>query len=178
MMIEALSGRLEAELGRLVAPREQIVVKLRGAFSEGLVCTSSRVMVLKSGFMTGQLFGTATFQLPYAQIAGVQVTFHLFTGYFEISAGGMQNTPKSFWNRDKGFNPATSSNCVSIAGRGQANRFRTACAVILEQRGRGVQSSRPDDNLATLERLSRLRSSGVLSESEFAAMKKRLMGSL
>jgi hypothetical protein len=176
-MIEVLSGRLEAELGRLVAPREQIVVKLRGAFSEGLVCTNTRVVVLKSGFMTGQLFGTTTFQLPYSQIAGVQVTFHLLTGYFEISAGGMQSTPKSFWNRDKGFDPAKAPNCVSLAGTGQSNRFRGACAFILEQRGTEASRSSPGDHLSNLERLLRLRASGALSESEFVAMKKRFMGS-
>jgi hypothetical protein len=177
-MIEVLPSRLEAELGRLIAPREQIVVKLRGAFSEGLVCTGTRVMVLKSGFMTGQVFGTNTFQIPYSQVAGVQVTFHLLTGYFEISAGGMQNTPKSFWNRDKGFDPARAPNCVSLAGASQANRFRGACAVILEQRGMSNSNSSQGDQVASLERLSRLRASGALTEAEFAAMKKSLINSL
>jgi hypothetical protein len=57
-------------------------------------------------------------------------------------------------------------------------RFRNACAFILEQRGIGIPNSRQEEQVTSLERLSKLRSSGALSESEFATMKKRLMGSL
>ena len=175
-MIDLLPSKLENELRLLVSAREEVFVKLRGAFSEGLVCTSTRVFILKSGFMTGQLFGTDTFQLPYAQVAGVQVRFHLLTGYFEVSAGGMQNAPKNFWNRDEKFNPAKAPNCVSLAGLGQANRFRDACTFIQDQQGRrGNAVSDPDDQLVSLERLAKLRVSGALSESEFAAMKRRLL---
>ena len=47
--------------------------------------------------MTGQILGTDTFQCPYSMVAGAEVRFHLLTGYFDLSTGGMQNTPKSFW---------------------------------------------------------------------------------
>jgi len=56
--------------------------------------------------MTGQLFGTDLFQCPYANIAGAQVVFNLVTGYFELSAGGMQNTRKSFWVSDHNVSAA------------------------------------------------------------------------
>ena len=135
-MIELLPSKLENELSLLLAPREEVFVKLRGTYSEGLVCTSTRVIILKSGFMTGQLFGTNTFQLPYAHVAGVQVRFNLLTGYFELSAAGMQSSDKSFWNRDKRFSPAKASNCVSINGRGNAAKFQTACAFILTRANR------------------------------------------
>ena len=130
-MIELLPSRLESELSRLISPGEKVFVKLRGTFSEGLVCTSTRVIILKSGFMTGQLFGTNTFQLPYAQVAGVQVRFNLLTGYFELSAAGMQSSDKNFWNRDKRFSPAKAPNCVSINGRGNAAKFQDACEFIM-----------------------------------------------
>jgi hypothetical protein len=81
--------------------------------------------------MTGQLFGANTFQLPYAHVAGVQVRFNLLTGYFELSAAGMQSSDKEFWNRDKKFSPAKAPNCVSINGRGNAAKFQAACAFIL-----------------------------------------------
>jgi len=42
------------------------------------------------------------FQCPYANVAGAQVNLRLVTGYFEVSTGGMQNMPKSFWSNDKG----------------------------------------------------------------------------
>jgi hypothetical protein len=85
----------------------------------------------------GQLFGTDTFQCPYTNIAGVEVKFHLFTGYFELSAGGMQNTNRSFWNTDRKVNAAKAPNCVSISGRQQANKFRQACAFIMARAAEG-----------------------------------------
>jgi hypothetical protein len=178
-MFELLPTRLEQELSRLISPGEKVFLKLRGTFSEGLVCTSTRVIILKSGFMTGQLFGTNTFQLPYAQVAGVQVRFNLLTGYFELSAAGMQSSDKDFWNRDKRFNPAKAPNCVSIAGPNRANSFRCACTFILQHRAqRGDAIATPDDQLAKLERLSNLWASGGISDAEFAALRKRLMDSL
>jgi hypothetical protein len=135
-MIELLPNKLEKELRQLLSPREKVFVKLRGTFSEGLVCTSTRVKILKCGFMTGQLFGTNTFQLPYSQVAGVRVRFNLFTGYFEISAGGMQNTDKNFWNNDKQFSPAKAPNCVSINGRRSASKFQQPCGFILNWNNR------------------------------------------
>jgi hypothetical protein len=81
--------------------------------------------------MTGQIFGTDMFQCPYANVAGAQVNFHLVTGYFELSTGGMQNAPKSFWNSDKNVNAAKAPNCVSISGRERAAKFKQACALIM-----------------------------------------------
>jgi hypothetical protein len=78
--------------------------------------------------MTGQIFGTDIFQCPYANVAGAQVNFHLLTGYFELSAGGMQNTRKSFWNSDKNVSAAKAPNCVAISGKDRADKFRQVCA--------------------------------------------------
>ena len=99
-MIEPIPERLNRTLRQTLAPGEQVLVQLKGAFTEALVCTDFRVLILKGGWMTGQLFGTNTFQCPYPNIAGVEVKFHLMTGYFELSAGGMQNTPKGFWRSE------------------------------------------------------------------------------
>src|ERR1035437_4528267 len=105
-MIEQIAEKLERALGAALTPTEQVFVKLHGAFKEALVCTSMRVIILKAGWMTGQIFGTDMFQCPYANVAGSQVNFHLVTGYFELSTGGMQNAPKSFWNSDENVNAA------------------------------------------------------------------------
>ncbi len=175
-MIEPIPDRLERTLRQTLAPGERVFVQLRGAFTEALVCTDTRVIILKGGWMTGQLFGTDTFQCPYANIAGAEVKFHLLTGYFELSAGGMQNTPKSFWKTDNKVRAANAPNCVSLAGPEQANRFRQACAFIMARTAGGRQPyAAADDAVATLERLAKLRDRGVLSEVEFRAMKARLL---
>jgi hypothetical protein len=176
-MIEPLPERLERALNETLMPNERVFMKLKGTYKEALICTSSRVIILKGGLMTGQVFGTDTFQAPYANIAGVQVKLHLFTGYFELSAGGMQNTEKSFWSRDDKFDPAKAPNCISLT-RDRAKKFRAACAFIMERQANGSVPSLTrgsNDAIGSLERLASLRQSGVLSETEFRAMKAQIL---
>ena len=130
-MIEQIPDKLERTLRQTLAPGERVFVKLRGAFQESLVCTDTRVLILKGGWMTGQLFGANTFQCPYSMVAGAEVNFHLLTGYFELSTGGMQGTPKSFWQGGNKPTAAKSPNCVSISGSDMAQRFRQASALIM-----------------------------------------------
>jgi hypothetical protein len=191
-LVEELPGRIESTLSELLTgSSEAILVKLKGAFKEGLICTDTRVIILKGGFMTGQMMGTNAFQQPYSNISGVQVKWHLMSGYFELSAGGMQNTPKSYWSQDKKSDSAKAPNCISLNSKKQAERFRQACSVILakiDERRRGValpsvapppaQASPTSDALATLERLGPLRDAGVLSEEEFLAKKAELLSRL
>jgi hypothetical protein len=179
-MIEPIPDSLKAPLRQSLGSGEQVFVKLRGTYKEALACTSIRVIVIKAGWMTGQLFGTDIFQCPYSDVAGAQVNFHLLTGYFELSAGGMQNSPKSFWNSDKNVNAAKAVNCVSIAGRDRADRFRRACAFIMQRAsgGRGAGVRVGEDVLDTLARLAKLRDAGVISAAEFQAKKVEILSRL
>jgi hypothetical protein len=140
-MIEQIPNRLERTLRQTLMPNERVFVKLKGAFKEALVCTDSRVLILKGGWMTGQLFGTDTFQCPYCNVAGAEVRFHLLTGYFELSTGGMKNTPKSFWEGGSKPTAAKAANCVSISGSEMAQRFRQASALIMGLAAQGTNRS-------------------------------------
>jgi len=177
-MIESIPDKLEKALSLALTPNETVFIKLRGTFTEALVCTSTRVMILKGGWMTGQIFGTDMFQCPYSNVAGAQVNFHLVTGYFELSTGGMQNTPKSFWNSDKSINAAKAPNCVSISGRDRAAEFRKACAFIMERASGRTNPQSGDDALGILERLARLRDAGVISVAEYQAKKAEILSRL
>ena len=93
---------------------ETILVQLKGAFNEALVCTSRRVMIAKSGFMTGQMFGSDVFQVPYGNITSAEVKYGIMSGYFQVSAGGVQNTVKSYWSTGRESSPRKAPNCVSL----------------------------------------------------------------
>jgi len=123
-LIEELPKKIEDALRGVLSPGETIHVKLKGAFKEGLICTDRRVIILKGGFMSGQMFGTDSFQQPYRNISGVQVKFNIMTGYVEVNAGGMQNSSKSYWSTDKNSDPSKAPNCVSLNSKAQAERFR------------------------------------------------------
>jgi hypothetical protein len=178
-MIEQIPDKLERTLRQTLAPGERVFIKLKGAFQESLVCTDTRVLILKGGWMTGQILGTDTFQCPYSMVAGAEVNFHLLTGYFELSTGGMQNSPKSFWQGGEKPAAARAPNCVSISGPERARIFRQACAFIMRMVANGRQPhAAADDAVAKLERLAKLKASGVLSEAEFRQMKAQLLAKL
>jgi hypothetical protein len=112
---------------------EEILLCLKGLLKEALVCTDRRVTIVKSGFGTGHTFGSDVFQLAYANVASAQVESGFWGGYFEISAGGMQNTPKSLFSNSKGPTAQKSPNCISLASS-QAECFLAACAFISQPR--------------------------------------------
>jgi hypothetical protein len=179
-LIEELPDRLETELAKLLSPGETVVVKLKGAFKEGLVCTDRRVLIVKSGFMTGQLLGNDVFQEPYGNIAGAQVVYHLASGYLELSAGGMANSTKSFWSSNQYTDPAKAPNCLSLSGKKQADRFRQACSVILERvdaahRSPGAAPAPAASIPQQISDLATLRDQGILSAEEFEAKKSELL---
>jgi hypothetical protein len=162
--IEELPAGLEKVLAANFSPGEKIELKIKGAFKEGLVCTDRRVIIVKSGFMTGQLFGSDIFQLAYAAVASAQVKFGLLTGYFELSAGGIQNTDKSYWSQQRHSDPSKAPNCVALNSRAQAGEFRDACTFIMQRAGRQpvAAAPAPDDIAASLERLWSLKTSGAI----------------
>ena len=174
-MIEPIPDKLARALQQTLARGERVFVQLRGAFQEALVCADYRVIIVKGGWMTGQWFGTDLFQCPYANVAGAQVTFHLLTGYFELSAGGMQNTSKSFWNSDTKISAAKAPNCVAISGRERADRFRAACAFIMHRANYPASNPPVNAMITTLQELAKLRDRGVISEAEFRAKKSEIL---
>jgi hypothetical protein len=179
-MVEPISEKLERALATSIHRNERVFVKLRGVYKEALVCTDNRVIILKAGWMTGQLFGTDMFQCSYQNVAGAQVKFQLLTGYFELSAGGMQNAPKNFWSTNNSISPAKAPNCVTIAGRDRAEKFRKACAFIMHMASGGASAGiQPSgDSINTLERLAKLRDAGVISSSEFEQKKAQILSRL
>jgi hypothetical protein len=160
---------------------DTVSVQLKGAFQEALICTESRVLIVKRGFMTGHIFGRDVFQLPYVNIAGAQVNRHLLTGYFEVSAGGMQNTPKSYWQTGKS-GPEHAPNCISL-NRPLFRKFEAAANFIMErvqiasglgQPARGGTAS----PIELLEKLAALHKNGVLTDAEFAQKKTEILANM
>jgi hypothetical protein len=135
----SLAKILKANLG----VGEEVELSLKGMYTEALVCTNNRVMIIKKGYFTGHIFGHSLFQLPYAGITSAEVNSHISFGYFELSAGGVQSVRKSIWqdasnalHRRSGVNapqsPQHSPNCVSLTRR-MLPAFRSASTFILEK---------------------------------------------
>lgn len=179
---QALPEILEKVLQKNLAAGEGVLVRLKGGFKEALICTDRRVVIVKSGFMTGQMFWSNVFQLTYGSITSAEVKYRIMSGYFEVSAGGVQNTAKGYWSTEKGSDPAKAPNCVSLNSKSQAASFRTACTFIMgriEQSRLGLTApvpARSEPDVATaLERLWKLKNDGAIDQSEYEAAKSRLL---
>lgn len=131
-LIYKLPRRLGKVLLEVLDLNETIHIKLQGAFKEALVCTDQRVIIIKAGFMTDQTFGSNIFQTPYRNITGVQVKTHWRTGYFEVSAGGVQNQPTSYYGGKR--SARSRENCVALLNTADTFRqFREASNFIMSR---------------------------------------------
>jgi hypothetical protein len=189
-LVVRLPSSLDRILRANLKPDEEVLIALKGTFGEALVCTDCRVLIIKTGYMTGHIFGSNIFQLPYAGITGAQVNAHFLTGYFELSAGGVQNAPMSYWqdvsnsfHHRRGTqapqSPEKSPHCVSLR-RSDFATFREASTFIIEKATQArspaaTAAHSPSDGIGLLEQLGKLRDSGVLTETEFQAKKAEIL---
>jgi hypothetical protein len=187
-LMDALPGRLEKALNAVLTKDEQVHIKLKGTFNQALICTSDRVLIIKSGLMTGHLFGNNIFELPYSGISGAEVKFGQLTGYFEMTGGGFQKTARNYWSQSRGSDPAKAANCVSLSGKGMGQRFRDAASFILERCNTTGVAQAPGAPVAgqnaqetilnAIAGLNELLQSGALTEQEFERKKQELLSRL
>ncbi len=132
-LIEDLPKSLEKIVSSVLSSDEEVIVKLKGVEKEALVCTDRRWFIVKSGFGTGRFFSSDVFQIPYSKVSSVEVKQGLFSGYFQISAGGVQNTEKYRMTTDPNFDVNKAPNCVRINSKKQSKLFNEAGAIILSR---------------------------------------------
>jgi len=178
VLIGPIPSKLERILVPLLDPGEPVHVKLKGGFKEALICTDSRVIILKTGLNTGLMFGSNAWQSRYSAITSAEVHYHGISGYLELTAGGVAESRKTFVGKNSAEH---APNCVSLLARHDLNVWRKIASMILdraEQARHPVASAAPagDDLACAIERLWRLHNEGALSAEEFATAKARLIG--
>ncbi|MCY6379389.1 PH domain-containing protein [Hoeflea prorocentri] len=180
-LIETLPAALSVKVRETIDSGETIIVALKGSFKEALVCTDRRVIIVKTGFMTGNSFGVNVFQLPYKNISSVEVKYGALTGYFELSASGVANTIKSYWTIGGEGDATQAPNSVSLNTRQMAERFQAACNLITSKMSSGdTHQSGPACAPASLadeiSKLAALVRDGFLTQAEFETQKEALLG--
>lgn len=180
-MNTALLEPLPVDVKSEIPLSETVQLSLKGTNKEWLICTDRKLYIIKKGFMTGHLVGSGMFQMPYKNITGVQTDYHMLSGYFEVSTGGTQGTKKDYW-ADGQNSPQKSPNCITITGKPLLEKFRAACDFINQKIVESnipavaipaaVQPSAADE----IQKLADLHTQGILTDDEFAAKKKQLLG--
>ncbi len=165
----------------IISDNETVYVAIKGTFKEYLICTDSYVHIIKKGFMTGHTFGNGDFRMPYSNITNAEVDMHLLSGYFELSAGGLQNKQMSYWSTDKQTDPKKQPNAISIVSKEMADLFRAASNFIME-RVRDAQTnngSRSDGGTSAADEIKKykeLLDIGAITEEEYQTKKAQLLG--
>jgi hypothetical protein len=171
-MIEPLPPKFEVPIG------ESVELCLKGTNKEWLICTDKELYIVKKGFMTGHLIGGGMFQMPYKNITGVQTDYHMLSGYFEVSTGGMQGVKKDYWSNGQD-SPQQSPNCVTITGKLLLLKFQTACDFINQKIAESNAEKAPTAQLSAADEIKKFKDlldSGAISQEEFDTKKKQLLG--
>ncbi|MCI1986940.1 MAG: SHOCT domain-containing protein [Lactobacillus sp.] len=176
---------LFAAASQVIQPDEILTIVLKGMFKELLVVTDKALYINKSGYMTGHLVGQGTFALPLTAITNVSIDFHMMSGYFAVSAGGIQNTQKDFWSSDSRMDPAKSPNTVSV-GANTKDDFARAVQLInttLIPNARNPQVNapkvKPQNSLTRYDELVKLKElldADIITQADFDAKKKQILG--
>jgi Short C-terminal domain len=181
-LIENLGDKGEKLLANNLEASENIIVKLKGRFGEGFVISEKRVYILKWGFQAGHTFGGESTAYEFMNITGLQLNKHMTSGFVEILSAATQANPKlSYWgDRGKGNNATESNYAVTFNPHKQTEAFQEAVNIgrrLINKAHQGQhQHSAGGGDLDQLEKLATLKEKGIITEGEFEAKKKQLLG--
>lgn len=178
-LIQKLGGRGEQILKENINKNEEkMFVTLQGSFGEGLVITDKRLYVLKWGWMAGNILGGRCGAFDFNSITGLEIKKGLLTGTFEVLTPATQNAQKSYWGINN-KNAIKSDNVITFQ-QNKFNLFQEATKIgrelINKTYPKGGWNSQEKPDYSELEKLAELKEKGIITQEEFEAKKKRILG--
>jgi hypothetical protein len=155
-------------LPQVVREGERVLALARGVHEGGkwlVVATDQRVLLLDKGVM----YGVKQVELPIAEIQTVQHTTGAFKGELILTTASGVKTITKLKRRGAQV-------IADIVSRHIASRKAPLPARAAPAAAAAGPAGTPDDTIERLERLGKLRDSGVLSPEEFQAEKRRILG--
>ena len=180
-LVMPLKGQGEKILSENLSEDEEVFVKLQGNNGQALVLTSKRLYIVKWGWMAGSTFGGKCIGYEYRNITALEANKHVVTYIIQVLTPATQHQKLStMGGRDKGTNVTESDFAVSYNDKKVAPLFQEAVnlgrRIISKAHEEKAGSSAQDDDITKLERLAKLKEQGILTEQEFQAKKKQLLG--
>lgn len=178
-LVEDLGGRGEKLFDDNISKSEQVVVKVKGSLGEGLVITDKRLYVLKWGFMAGSAFGGRCMAFEFKNISSLEIKKNLLTGTLEVLTAATQNSQNKNYFGTGQNSAIESDNIVTFQGV-DFKLFQEVTNIgrdMINKAHNPMQgSAKPDDSLVQLEKLAELKEKGIITEDEFVAKKKQMLG--
>jgi hypothetical protein len=181
MLVMPLKDKGEKIFSENVSSNEKILVKLQGDSGQALVMTDKRLYIIKWGFMANQTFGSKSTAYEYKMINALEFKKKMSNRYIQILTAATQaNVAISIWDRDKdGGNAKASDSVVTYIGDKKKDiQFQAAVNLgrQLISQAHGATTPSQDDSLAKLEQLASLKERGIITEQDFQAKKRQLLG--
>ncbi len=181
-LVMPLKGRGDKILQDNLPSGDEVLVKLQGNFGQALVLTTSHLYIVKWGMQAGQTFGGKCVAYEYRNITAVEIRKHMTTRLVSVLTPATQDNNKlSYWGGSGSSNNAIQSDsAVTYSDKKLDAAFQAAVnlcrQLVTKAHNHGTGGSGQDDSLDQLERLAKLKERGVITEQEFAAKKKQLLG--
>lgn len=177
-LVASFGSRGDKLLDNNLEPNEQILAKVKGDFGQGFVVTDKHVFIVKWGFMTGSTLGGKCVSYAYPNITGVHISKQAVKAMVQVLTPATQaNIKLSYWGKRGTGNDAAESDYAVTFGSADMPVFQQAVQLAREHMGNTSQTTdRQPDTIHQLEQLAQLKDKGVLTEQEFAAKKKQLLG--
>jgi len=178
---DPLPKKEAALLQQLLLPGEKVLSKMIGAFDQTVVVTDHHVCILKTGLMSGQIFGGKSTAFDFKNIVGVEIRTGFAQGEFEILAGGLANNQGNTLNSKVKI--AESPNGI-VFTKTEVNHFNAMAAKIRERVGSQGMAPAPipaptqasaHPSIEAIKQLSELHAAGILTDEEFKTKKTELL---
>lgn len=190
-LLKSVHRKAREEIERNLLPGETIQVVVLGPSNQTIIGTDRRAFVYKKGFMAGASFGSEVTTWAYKNLVGVQIHTGMMSGAVILQGPGQQGTKTSYWKQGDS-DPYKAPNAIPIVrpfddAKSGVARLRH----LIEDAHNSVSPARDprpapmtSDSTASimvsvadeLRKLADLRDAGLLSEDEFAAQRRRLLG--
>jgi hypothetical protein len=179
-MAEPLGKKEAALLSQLLIQGEKVIGIVIGSFDQAVVATDHKVCVLKTGLMSGQMFGGKSTAFDYRNIVGVEIRTGFAQGEFELLSGGLLNNQGNS-TRAK-VKIAESPNGL-VFDKKEAAHFNAMASKIREKAGgvsnhTAVVQAASHPSIDAIKKLAELHAAGILTDDEFASKKTELLAKM
>jgi hypothetical protein len=165
-VMEPLGARVDDLLKRDMAPGERVLGQVIGSHGQAVVATDRKVLVVRTGMMTGQTFGGKATSFDYRNLVGVEVRTGWAMGEFEIVDSKESPNGLVFNNQDARHFDAMAAKIREMTGAAHS-----AGTAVRPQPAAPATPSIPDH----IRALAELHAVGILNDDEFAAKKAELL---
>ena len=182
--LSSLHKKAQKALAGALEPSESVLIAQPGE-SAALVATNRRILICKWGVTSGAMFGSQVNSWDLAHVTGIEYRKGMTTKAIVVQTAGAQVVTK-FGRMDKGpMSVWEASNALFVSdGAGEATVTALRQMVADHHRvgmpssasAASAERSSGSDAVEQIRKFAALRDEGLISEEEFQAKKKSILG--